>query len=240
MNRHRPLTRTIQYRGEAAWTPRVQPAGMTIERRRKHNATNQAAVPRRSCRQPAAAGRAEAGARAPRQGRDRRRRAEGGRGSRDRGRHQEAGGGRPAIDHRRRIPPLLVASRLSVGARRRREARHGYRHRVCGGDDAQRRHQGHRQDRLLRPPDARAFQVSQGAHDADAEDDHSGAVGAVRPADRARRSTSRSIRTSRKCSTISARPTKRRCAPSPTPAAATCSSTRCSSPCCAIRITASR
>ncbi len=39
---------------------------------------------------------------------------------------------------------------------------------------------------------------------------------------------------------ISARPTARRCAPSPTPAAAICSSTRCSSPCCAIRNIASR
>ena len=35
--------------------------------------------------------------------------------------------------------------------------------------------------------------------------------------------------------TISARPTRRRCAASPTPAAAICSSTKCSSPCCAIR-----
>ena len=41
-------------------------------------------------------------------------------------------------------------------------------------------------------------------------------------------------------STISARPTRRRCAPSPMPAAAICSSTRCSSPCCAIRNIASR
>ena len=39
---------------------------------------------------------------------------------------------------------------------------------------------------------------------------------------------------------ISATPTKRRCAASPTPAAAICSSTRCSSPCCAIRSIATR
>ena len=41
-------------------------------------------------------------------------------------------------------------------------------------------------------------------------------------------------------STISARPTGKRCAPSPMPAAAICSSTKSSSPCCAIRSTANR
>ncbi len=142
---------------------------------------NQAAVPRRSCRQPVAAGRAERGAREARQRRDRRRRAQSGRGPRDRGRHQETGSGRAAIDHRRRIPPLLVASRLPVGARRRRKARHGQRHRLCRGHDAQRRRQGHRQDRLFRSSDDRAFQIPQSANHAHAENDHSGAVGAVWP-----------------------------------------------------------
>ena len=52
------------------------------------------------------------------------------------------------------------------------------------------------------------------------------------------RSTKRSIRGSMRSSTISARPTKKPCAPSPMPAAAICSSTKCSSPCCAIRNTA--
>ena len=56
--------------------------------------------------------------------------AEGDRGPRDRARHQEAGGRRPAGDHRRRVPPLVVASRFPLGPRRRREARHGHRHRV--------------------------------------------------------------------------------------------------------------
>ena len=46
---------------------------------------------------------------------------------------------------------------------------------------AQRRHQGHRQDRLLRPSDDRAFQIRRGAHQAHAEDHHPGAVGALRP-----------------------------------------------------------
>ncbi len=40
--------------------------------------------------------------------------------------------------------------------------------------------------------------------------------------------------------TILATPTRKRCAPLPMPAAAICSSTKCSSPCCAIRNTASR
>ena len=59
---------------------------------------------------------------------------------------------------------------------------------------AQRGRQGHRQARLLRPSDARAFQVRRRAHQAHAEDHHSGAVGDLRPADARRRSTSRSIR----------------------------------------------
>jgi 5-methyltetrahydropteroyltriglutamate--homocysteine methyltransferase len=57
---------------------------------------------------------------------------------------------------------------------------------------------------------------------------------------RSRRSTIGFIQSSTRCSTISARPTKKPCAPSPTPAAAICSSTRCSSPCCAIRNTAGK
>ena len=40
-------------------------------------------------------------------------------------------------DHRRRIPPLLVAPRFSLGSRRRRTPRDGWRHRLCGGDDPQ-------------------------------------------------------------------------------------------------------
>ena len=116
-----------------------------------------------------------------RQGRDRRRGAEGGRGPRDRARHQETGGGRIAVDHRRRVPPLVVASRFPVGPRRRREARHGYRHRLRRGDDAQRRRPGHRQARLVRPSDGRAFQVRQSAYQPHAENDHSGAVGDLRP-----------------------------------------------------------
>ena len=58
-----------------------------------------------------------------RQRRDFGRRAQGGRRPGNRAHHQEAGGGRPAGDHRRRVPPLVVASRFSLGPRRRREAR---------------------------------------------------------------------------------------------------------------------
>ena len=68
-----------------------------------------------------------------RQGRDHGGRAQGGRGPRDRARHQEAGGGRPAGDHRRRVPPLVVASRFPLGPRRRREARDGHGHRSFAG-----------------------------------------------------------------------------------------------------------
>ncbi len=56
-----------------------------------------------------------------------------------------------------------------------------------------------------------------------------------------RRSTrSRSIPSSMLSSTISARPIKKPCAPSPMPVAAICSSTRCSLPCCATRNTGRR
>ena len=43
--------------------------------------------------------------------------------------------------------------------------------------------QGHRQDRLLRPSDDRAFQVRRRPHQAHAEDHHPGAVGRLWPAD---------------------------------------------------------
>ena len=170
-----------------------------------------------------------------------RRRPQGGRGPRDRARHQEAGRGRPPVDHRRRIPPLLVASRFPLGSRRRREARDGSRHRICRRDDAQRRREGHRQARHGRPPpDGGAFPVRGGAHEAHAEDHDPGAVGDLRTARCRRRSTRAPIRRSISSGTTSEPPTARPCADSPMPAAATCSSTKCSSRCCATRNTASR
>ena len=80
------------------------------------------------------------------------------------------------------------------------------------------------------------FKFVDGAHQAHAEDHDSGAVGARMAGRCRRRSTRRSIpkldallRRSRPGLPQGA------CAPSPTPAAAICSSTRSSSPCCAIR-----
>ena len=57
------------------------------------------------------------------------------------------------------------------------------RRRVRGGEDARRRHQGHRQGRLLRPSDDRALQVRRRSHQGHAEDHHSGAVRDLRPPD---------------------------------------------------------
>ena len=144
--------------------------------------THHAAIPRRSRRQPAAPRGAERGAREARQRRDRRKRAQGGRRPRDREGHQEAGGGRPQARHRRRIPPLVVAFRFLQGPRRRRDVPDRRRHPL-----RRRRHQGgkrarDRQGRLLRPSARRALQVSQGAHQGHAEDDHPGAVDIAFPA----------------------------------------------------------
>ncbi len=243
MNFHRPRGGRSSNRercrlGGDYWMPAF--AGMTAIGSENDESTNKAAVPRRSCRQPVAARRAESRRARSAPKAKWRRRAQGGRGPRDQGRHQKTGSGRAAIDHRRRIPPLLVASRFPVGARRRRKPRHGHRHCLCRGHDAQRGHQSHRQARLLRSSDDRAFQIPQGEYDADAENDHSGAVGDLRPPGR---DADRQVDLSRRSthsSPISARPTRRRCAPSPTPVAAICSSTKSSSPCCAIRNTGSR
>ncbi len=140
-------------------------------------------LPRRPCRQPVAPGGAQGRAREIRHRRDRRRGAERYRRPRDRARHQEAGRGRPEVGYRRRVPPLLVASRFSLGARRCRKTRHGRGCCLRRRHHAQRRRQGHRQTRRGAPSDDRAFQVRRGAHQADAEDHDSGAVGDLRPSD---------------------------------------------------------
>ena len=88
--------------------------------------------------------------------------------------------------------------------------------------------------------DDRAFQVRRGAHQADAEDDDPVAVVAAFPLRPRRRCRRRSIPTWTISTAISAKATARRCAPSPTPAAAISSSTRSTSPICAIRSCASR
>ena len=94
-----------------------------------------------------------------------RRRAQGGRGPRDRQDHPEAGGDRPAARDRRRVPPLLVAFRFL----RRSTASSSTQPTTASSSTACRprpRAPRHRQARLLRPSDARAFQVSEGAHQA--------------------------------------------------------------------------
>ena len=162
------------------------------------------------------------------------------RGPRDRARHPQAGGGRPAGGHRRRIPPLLVASRFSLGPRRRRAARDGHGRCVRGRQHARRGHQGHRQGRIFRPSDDRALQVRGRPHQGHAEDHDSGALRDLRPPDGDADRQGDLSETSTRSSTMSARPTARRCAPSRTRAAAICSSTKCSSRCCATRNIASR
>ena len=184
---------------------------------------------------------AQGGARKARKRRDHRRGTQGGRRPRDRAGHQEAGGYRPQIDHRRRIPPLMVAPRFPLGPRRRREARHGTGVAFAADGDPQRGRPGYRQARVGRAPsDGRAFQIRQGSHEADAKDDYSGAERDLRPADARRRSTRPSIRPWMSSLMISAKPTKKPCAALPTPAAAICSSTKSTSRCCAIRSTATR
>ena len=145
------------------------------------------------------------------------------------------------VDHRRRVPPLVVAPRFPLGTRWRRDATSWTPGIAFAAVTT--RNEGvprHRQARLLRPSDDRALQVRGSAHQAARRRSRSrrrrrSTAGRCR-----RRSTRRSIRRSTTSSTTSARPIARRCAPSPTPAAATCSSTRSSSPCCATRSTASR
>ena len=94
--------------------------------------------------------------------------------------------------------------------------------------------------RLHAASDDRAFQVRAVAHQGDAEDDDPVAVVAALPLRPRRRCRRRSIRRWTISTATSARPTARRCAPSPTPAAAICSSTRSISPISAIPSCASR
>ena len=107
-----------------------------------------AAVPRRSCRKPAASRRPQGGARETRARRDQRRRAQDGRRSRDREGHQQAGSGRPQIGHRRRVPPRLLELRFPRPARRRRSLSRRAQDQVPGpaaqADDAARHRQARR------------------------------------------------------------------------------------------------
>ncbi len=81
--------------------------------------------------------------------------------------------------------------------------------RFCRRRHPQRRLEGDRQDRLLRPSDARAFQVSRRAYRAYAQDHHSGAVGTLWPPGQAADRSERSMRTSTRCLPISAQAYKK-------------------------------
>ena len=90
------------------------------DKQEKDNATHQAPLSRRSCRQPAALAGAERGPSWHEANQITAEQLSYGRGSRDRSDHQEAGGRRPAIDHRRRIPACVLELRFPGRARRRR------------------------------------------------------------------------------------------------------------------------
>ena len=154
--------------------------------------------------------------------------AQGDRGSRDRGDHQEAGRGRAEGDHRRRIPPRVLESTISSGSSTAsrpisasaRSAFQGMQPkpmmlRVTGKLGGYGPH-----------PMIEHFKFVQSHTKADAEDDDPVAVVAALPL-RPRRGAGGDLSRRWTISTpISAPPTARRCAPSPTPAAAICSSTR--------------
>ena len=164
--------------------------------------------------------------------------AEAGRRPRDRRHHPQAGGGRASCRHRRRVSPRLLELRFSRTARRRRVLRRRaqdqvHQRRPAAAADAAARHRQAR--RLQAAPDDRGFQVPEGAHQADRQGDHPVAVLAAFPLRPRRRCRNRSIRRWTTSIATSASPIARRCAPSPTPAAAICSSTRSISRICAIR-----
>ena len=89
---------------------------------------------------------------------------------------------RPALDHRRRVPPRLLELRLPRPARRRRGLSGRAQDQVPGpaaqADDAAR---GGQARLLQRASDDRAFQVRRSAHQGDAEDDDPVAVVAALP-----------------------------------------------------------
>ena len=103
---------------------------------------------------------------------------------RDRARHHEAGRGRPAGGHRRRIPPLLVASRFPLGPRRRRAARDGAR--ASPSRRVKTRAEGIKVTGKVGysgHPMIEHYKFVRGSHQGHAEDHHSGAVRDLRPPD---------------------------------------------------------
>ncbi len=148
----------------------------------KHHATHHASLPRRSRRQPVALARAACGAPAARARRDRRRRAPSCRGPRDHRPHPQAGGGRPHVDHRRRVPARVLADRFPHRARRRRIVCRRAQVQVPGAAAAADPAAPQRKARpRRRSSDDRALPFRRAAHQGDAEDDHSVAVDAAFP-----------------------------------------------------------
>ncbi len=110
---------------------------------------------------------------------------------------QEAIG--PARHHRRRIPALVVASRFSLGPRRRRQSTCGFRRRRSSGDAPRR--EGVRVDGRIGfsgHPMLEHFRFLARARARRAEDHDPGAVGAATAGPCCRRSTRASIPTTRR------------------------------------------
>ena len=160
---------------------------------------------------------------------------------RDRNRDPQIGGRGAQIHHRRRVSPRLVELRFSRAARGRRVLRRRAQDQIQRARPAAplgaaaRRRQGRR---LRAAPDDRVFQVPQDADATNTEGDDPVAVRCI-SATAAMRCRNPSIRRWRISIATSAGPTPRRCGPSPMPAAAIFSSTRSTSPICAIRHCAS-
>ena len=144
--------------------------------------THHRPVPRRSCRQFAAARIRARCAGEARARRDQRSTTARDRGPRHRRRDPEAGGGRPAACDRRRTAPLVVAVRLLPRPRWRGDGSDRQGHQIPRGrhQDGERAHVG--QARLLRPSAHRGCQIPQGALQGHAENDHSRAGRAALPA----------------------------------------------------------
>ena len=158
-----------------------------------HHATHQAAVSRRSCREPPASRGSQAGARQARARPDHRRRTQDDRRPRDRGRDPQAGGSGASFRDRRRVSPRLLELRFPRPARRRRSLSRRAQDQVPGpatqAHDATR----DRQARWLpRASDDRAFQIRRRACQGDAENDRSLALVAAFPL-RARRGAGRDL-----------------------------------------------
>ena len=160
---------------------------------------------------------------------------------RDRDADRQTGGDRAEIDHRRRVPPRLVADRFPAGARRHRDLSRrpqdpvqGRRRSRSNGSRASRRSSG-ASPAIRRSRTGNSSRTTPGRPRRSRSPPRPRCISA-RAAPPCRR---RSIPTWRTSTATSARSTPRWCAASPTPAAAISSSTRSTSPICAIHRCAS-